>query len=407
VPRYLLESKVKNLNYQEEHPMKRFGLILCLLFTVLAACFRVNAEKSNIISLPEPTGKYGVGTITYPLTDTSRIGEKYANNNNKATYRELMIQIWYPANKETTGKTQSYIDNITTKLLEEWYPGVNLSAIKTHAVSDAPVADMVGKRCALHPIRYPVLVFSPGSGMMYSFYQSLLEDLASHGYIVVGVNHPNFSGITVMPNGNYYIRSLPDPVPEEYANTLFSNLVADLQFIARQLRKIDYKPELPLAGHMDLEHLGVLGHSFGGVVAVQTCIDRPEYKAALNFDGPPYGEGYQNPIHKPMMMVMANEDHGNVGNDFNTFWTNIKKGYKIKVIGSVHNSFTDFPILSLPELLKSIFLKDSTIASEQVVKITRDCTRYFFDTTLQHQNLNLMPSLVQKYPEVTIEEHKR
>ena len=42
---------------------------------------------------------------------------------------------------------------------------------------------------------------------------------------------------------------------------------------------------LPFAGHLDLDHVGAFGHSFGGIAAAHACqIDR-RIKACLNEDG--------------------------------------------------------------------------------------------------------------------------
>ena len=37
---------------------------------------------------------------------------------------------------------------------------------------------------------YPILILSPGKGTNVEFYNSLASEIASHGYIVVGLNHP-------------------------------------------------------------------------------------------------------------------------------------------------------------------------------------------------------------------------
>jgi predicted dienelactone hydrolase len=401
-----------NLNYQEEKTMKRISLMLCLLLTVLTINFSVNAKTTNTIPLPKPTGEYGVGTITLPLVDTSRDGEKYANIDKKAEHRELMVQIWYPANRGITGETKSYLDDVTRdyilksdllKAFPECLAWIN--SLRTNSVNNAPIACDYNPNTK-QPKRYPVLVFSPGWGNFYSLYQSLFEDLASHGYIIVGVNHPGISGVTAMPDGNYYTSTYAHQTDTE-TNDAVQVLETDLRFVAQQLHEIDRNKTLPVSGHLDLKHLGILGHSIGGTAAFQTCIGCPEYLAALNLDGGPYGNGYyQKLIQKPMTLVRTDIVYGaDSENLFSTLWTNIKQGYRIEVAGAIHSSFGDYPILNMPESLKSILLNNMTINPEQVVRITKDCVRYFFDINLKNIHPNQMLTLRQKYPEVTLDVH--
>ena len=79
---------------------------------------------------------------------------------------------------------------------EPWAPsgqflGLDAAGLLSHAVAGAPVA---GEQA-----RYPVLVLSPSG-----FPPLLLPPsprLASHGYVVVGVNHTYETPVTVFADG--------------------------------------------------------------------------------------------------------------------------------------------------------------------------------------------------------------
>jgi predicted dienelactone hydrolase len=71
-------------------------------------------------------------------------------------------------------------------------PGV-LSTTRTNAVSDATPA---GLARAL-----PLVVLSPGFTNSRSALTALAEDLASHGYIVAGIDHAYESFATAFPDG--------------------------------------------------------------------------------------------------------------------------------------------------------------------------------------------------------------
>ena len=68
-----------------------------------------------------------------------------------------------------------------------------LSTVRTNAVSDAPPA---GRSRSL-----PFVVLSPGFIHPRSVLTALAEDLASHGYVVAGIDHTYESFATAFPDG--------------------------------------------------------------------------------------------------------------------------------------------------------------------------------------------------------------
>src|SRR5439155_7103170 len=75
-------------------------------------------------------------------------------------------------------------------------PGVfdSLSVVETHAALDAP--PLAGRS------KLPLLLFSHGYTGLASAYTALLEDLASHGYVVLSVVHPYESVATTLSDGS-------------------------------------------------------------------------------------------------------------------------------------------------------------------------------------------------------------
>jgi len=49
--------------------------------------------------------------------------------------------------------------------------------------------------------RYPVLIFEPGLGNLPTDSTTVIEDLVSHGYIVVGITPTYSASIVVFPDG--------------------------------------------------------------------------------------------------------------------------------------------------------------------------------------------------------------
>ena len=80
--------------------------------------------------------------------------------------------------------------------------------------------------------------------------------------------------------------------------------VLDVKLVLDRLPKSG--PGSALASRLDLTRLGVAGHSMGGVMAGQFCVEDRRCKAGLNFDGiPQYGTMIDTPMPAPFLMVYS------------------------------------------------------------------------------------------------------
>lgn len=376
--------------------MKRLWIFALGLFLVLGNSSMGLAQWAGA-ELPAVTGPYGVGTVLLPMVDTGRPGV-YADGSS-SVHREFMTQIWYPANRGVSGPQSIYTDEVTAKYLlkEVSIPGVDKNIrfeIKTHGIIGAQAAD--GHE------RFPVLIFSPGFGTSYFEYQSILEDLASHGYIVVAVNSPNAAGITVFPDGHSYgMPPIDDNKVVEYLSNHMQEVTDDLKFVAKKLPTIENNSNLPFAGRIDLGKVGCFGHSYGGAAAVEASIQSAQLAAAINLDGSLiWAEDYKKNIAKPMMMAKTDREDESM----QTLWENSPKGsYQVCVKGMEHMSFSDVMLLT-KKMGYPLAQAPDPIDPSRGIQITRDLVRTFFDINLKHANSNQMNMLGNKYQEVKIEE---
>ena len=136
-------------------------------------------------TLPAPTGTHPVGRISTECEDRDRV-DPYAPD--PVTPRELVLWIWYPADAGSSGAPADFLPRPWTPIADQL--GVDVNGLHTHAVADAPAADR----------RSPVLLLSP-SGFSPLFLGAIAEELASHGYVVVGVNHTFETAVTVFSDG--------------------------------------------------------------------------------------------------------------------------------------------------------------------------------------------------------------
>ena len=108
-----------------------------------------------------------------------------------------MVSLWYPATP-SDGRTARYMTPAESELqlTSRGITGVPpdaLSTVRTNAVSDATPA---GRQRGL-----PLVVLSPGFTNSRSTLTALAEDLASHGYVVAGIDHTYESFATAFPDG--------------------------------------------------------------------------------------------------------------------------------------------------------------------------------------------------------------
>ena len=169
-----------SLKKSETRPVWRaLGAVPLLLLLSASA---VLTHELPMLSLPEPSGPYAVGTFEYSITDDSR-KERYSPTRN----RELYVEVWYPADKGASG------DFPVRTLFQELYEGDYtqrsflfgyLRHVPTHSHVHASVAA---------PDRgpFPVLLFNHALELGFtSQNQLLMEHLASHGYVIFSIAHP-------------------------------------------------------------------------------------------------------------------------------------------------------------------------------------------------------------------------
>ncbi|MGW8359196.1 alpha/beta hydrolase family protein [Streptomyces wedmorensis] len=249
------------------------GALLTAAATLFAAAPARAAAGPAALRLPAPTGPHPVGVRTFALTDTSRDDPWEPGTG----VREVMISVLYPAR---TVRGRSRAPQLTAAEAKEFAglapmvrpglpaAGVDWGAVLTHGHVDAPPL----------PGRRPVLLYSPGGGDCRTLGSTLAEDLASHGRVVVLVDHPGDASQVELPSGMRWTVLRGEPDPQTF-RTMIDTRVADLRFV------LDRLGDLPLAPVMDPGRIGVYGHSAGGTAAVHALASDDRIAAGVNLEG--------------------------------------------------------------------------------------------------------------------------
>jgi dienelactone hydrolase len=364
----------------------------CLLFIALMASAAI-AETGALLT---PTGPYGVGRLIFHFQDVSRPEVLSFQVTDK---REVGVWLWYPAMVSQGEQTAPYIDELDALATSLESDEVSLARlVQTHAVTNAtPLSS---------PKAFPVLVFSPGSATLPGFYTSFLEDLASHGYIVAGLDHPYDNAAVRLSDGRV-VKQAKQPSGGEdllrYQRERVSVRVDDVRFVLHQLARMqDGDIETPFKARMDLTRIGVFGHSTGGMTAAEACMNDQRVKACANFDGvfnaqPAYpdaaGRGPLQPflfIGKPLPTVPgekpeeASQRIALLRQRGNALLSSVRSGqsYRITVDGATHATFSDEEILS----------DANATRSRQLLDLTRMYLRAFFDEVFSEKKSALLDS---------------
>jgi predicted dienelactone hydrolase len=349
------------------------------------------AATSEVPHLLRPTGASAVGAAFIYLKDTSRPDPWVPEVN----ARELMVTVWYPTNARH-GSRQQYMTPEESRLFLEGkrltdLPPDILSTVQTNAYAGAPPA---GRTHGL-----PLVVLSPGYTAPRSTLSGLAEDLASHGYVVVGIDHTYETYAVTFPDG----RIAPcatcafDNEPWFFPK-LYQVRAADVSFVLDQLT--GPHPVWRGSRLIDRSRIAMSGHSAGGASAIAAMLRDPRIDAGIDMDGETRNSVPDTGLSRPFMFL-GSQNHTPDGPD--TSWDHdfgLMTGWKrwLVVAGTVHSSFTDVTLLADQVGIDS----GATTTGVRSMQITRRYNLAFFDLHLRHRAQPLLDRPSPRYPEVTI-----
>lgn len=179
-------------------------------------------------TLPEPTGPDRLGTVSLHLVDTTRTDPWVASH----PPRELMVQLWYPAQSARGYAPAPWLSPGAVPHFAETFglPADVVRATLTHARQGAPVQ---GRRGG-----HPVVLYSPGLGGDRGTGTALVEELASHGYVVVTIDHTHDASEVEFPDGRVEVAAIPE-IDDAVITQAAEVRVADTRFVLDQLAALD------------------------------------------------------------------------------------------------------------------------------------------------------------------------
>ncbi|TDV42691.1 alpha/beta hydrolase family protein [Actinophytocola oryzae] len=267
---------------------RRGFLALTSTAALLLTASPARASTRARFTLPRPSGPHPVGVRQRHLAQRGRPDPWHPEAD-----RELMISIWYPAH-DCDRPHARYLDPLVARK----YTTDGVLGVPPDTV-DWATPTVTARRQAPPDGRHPVVVYAPGSGNSRALGTVLVEDLASHGYVVVTVDHTYETPIE-FPGGRLVDVGIPaDPPDLEAAKRLYMDArEADVHFVLDQL--VD-EP------NADLDRLGLFGHSAGGVIATRVMRADPRVRAMANLDGFfEFGDNHpERGVDRPLLLMGA------------------------------------------------------------------------------------------------------
>ncbi|HBU81010.1 MAG TPA: alpha/beta hydrolase [Paenibacillus sp.] len=310
--------------------------------------------------LPQVTGPYPVVTATYSYVDKNRIEEFTDQGDN----RFVNVEFWYPEQAEGT---------------------------------------------------YPLLVFSHGAFGIKTSNTSTFTELASHGYVVVSIDHPYHSFYTVSEDGKVvtinpeYMQEFNNANKGGYSLGEYLELnqkwmklrTDDMDFVMDTILEQAEQKKDSVYERIDTQKIGVFGHSMGGTASVALSRERDDIDAVVNIDGPFFSELVYDKVMNeltskseaftiPLLNVYSDDvwiqlDSSStyIANRISN--ENFKGAHNVHFKGAKHLSLTDLPLFSpiLTNLLQEG--RKADIDKYYVIETQNELILRFFDYVLKNQ----------------------
>ena len=415
--------------------------VLSVVFVVVAAAPSSAAQGRTApvrLTLPAPTGPYQVGTVALHLIDRARANPWTAT----PPYRELMVSLWYPARDARRYPLAPQMPPGAAARFGSTagggYTGASLYGIPPDTVDFAATrtSGHEGAPVARHGRPWPVVLYSPGAGDPRTWETTLVQDLASRGYVVVTIDHTYDSSEVEFPGGRvvgslweqWFQQVQRDNDFLALATRVFAARIGDTRFVLDQLAALNTgrNPDaeggpLPrdLAGALDLRRTGMLGVSAGGLIALQAMDKDPRIRAAVDLGGNIESPLIPDPtrlwpvaqhgLHQPfMLMGDAGTDHHQTPS-WKMLWDN-SRGWHVDVHlngAKGEDSYKDTVPL-IPQIARQLGLPDSfvtrvigSIDLTRAVHTEETFVAAFFDRWLRGRDGHLLDGPSPRFPDVT------
>jgi predicted dienelactone hydrolase len=403
-----------------------------------------------VTDLPKPSGKHAVGVRSFELDDRSRLGVFSAADDQP---RRLLVRVWYPAQNTDGLKPRPYFSELETEHTARStgalfrFPAyfTYLRHVRTNSYEGAPLLEGAAD--------LPTVIYSHGYTSFLSQNTALMEELASHGYVVYSVQHTDDSSATVFPNGEVVPMDpalveqtkdspeaqgkFPEAMVKGYTSKEFDARIegqlqqakdtmdkkerivesagvwlADRLFVHDQLQQGAVPDDVAqIVAASKLDRVGEIGMSFGGSTTGAVCMVDARCAAGVNLDG---GDFHVLPFDAdmPRPFLMFHSDIGGMYRALNVPAAGFERSFndfsyerfehagqrpdmfRLHLKSSAHLGLSDFTLFMRRPVRDAML---GTTPTEVMIGAQNDFVRGFFDKYLRGVANDFPKSEYRKY----------
>ena len=356
-----------------------FYAFLLLVFVALLFMFPIG-------DIPEPSGTYQIGTYVETVEDVSR-DEAYGDGTGN---RAFTYQMWYPVDDIGDAEIMPWLSggkNIARGLTKSiGLPSFVLDQtqyIKSHSYNIKAISDDQDS--------YPVVIISHGWGGFMNLHTDLAEELASRGYIVVSIDHTYGSVATLLDNQTVYQDKDALPSRDEtddfldYANQLVYTYAGDVSFMLDYIETLNDDSESFLNNKLDLDHIGLLGHSTGGGADVAVALNDIRIAAVIGLDAwvePILSSEIEKGLSMPSLFLRSESwEEGPNNIDLYDVINSSSDASLYQIDGTTH---ADFSMAYMFSPLMSTIGYTGSLETDYLVDMQKEMMNNFFDFHLKN-----------------------
>ncbi len=226
----------------------------------------------------------------------------------------IIAKVWYPSN-DRSGKSSSYIDRLgrvfadtaTMSLLYSLIFWLLRRVATSPASIDAVPIDS--------PDGLPIILFSPGFGGINYLGTFYALEFASHGFIVIGINHPKSNVGTMCSDGSQIkfedldLAIFEEPTKlEQYMGKLMQVQAQNISAITDKVIDLNSMPGSLFYHRINVSKIFAAGHSAGGSASFVACGQDQRISKAVDLDGVFIDLGFENADYTGKRFLSINAD---------------------------------------------------------------------------------------------------
>ena len=360
--------------------------------------------------MPEPDGPHKVGFRSFEVTNPERIGVAGISYSDST---KIGLDIWYPGDEVSGYERKGWINNDPIifegfEIMTGYPKGLfeHLYRVRTNSFIGAPPS--------VNSSGWPIIILLLGWSSISELHTSLAESLASSGYLVAGIEHPGACAVVTFSDNNVYyflgndlLDGLPEGTRENKLRFLSEYLSRDIDYVIEFLKEMNEDPYSDFYERLNMEDIGLYGHSGGGSVALRYALSNEEVPMVL---ADPTLEGFTiqelvSGLSNPVLLMTSSEWESGVNGEFLSVVSkdSAKSNYNLSISGMRH---VDFAMVRNLSPLTYFFGETGRFMNKRdAVNYLDSAVKFFFDSIFFGRSIEELFKLSDSVPEFSLSEY--